>query len=456
MTVGPESNLVVQEVNNGRAYEVDDVDGRHFRECEFWGCAFQGGSDVLFERCKFQACSFDSVDLAGATFAVCTFDVCTFNGSNLIEVAFTECKMPDLQIINGSVFGCVFRSIDLQGASITGTDARYTSFDECSLEDAALDDSDLRYADLSSVIGLTEAQIGPARGNAATALPENVDYPAEWLDEDEDEAENEEGSRGSTIPPQIPAPLRLLWRQNKLVPDPRQASEDRTRDPAVYEIYRLLRRDVQDFQQASPTNHPISRHVEALQAVLEKGIVGLNAVSVGYHAEMIRVKLQDASEELGSITISQLRGLATGGAMLSSQFSSWRKIATSKEVADTKQSDLDEVAAAMRSIAVSVRAASHLFDRRIADSLELQADDVRSAAGNPAIQDSAARSNGNVASGLATQSRKIASHVSGKVGEEVLKREIDSFLEHNREHLGRLARWAPTVLGWLWHVLHSA
>ncbi|MGI8677100.1 MAG: pentapeptide repeat-containing protein [Jatrophihabitans sp.] len=69
---------------------------------------------------------------------------------------------------------------DLRGAYLMGADLRDADLRRADLIGADLRDADLRGTDLDSAIFLTRGQLGAARGDGRTRLPDWLDRPGHW------------------------------------------------------------------------------------------------------------------------------------------------------------------------------------------------------------------------------------------------------------------------------------
>lgn len=76
--------------------------------------------------------------------------------------------------------GTDLRRADLRGALLLGTDLRHADLRWADVIGADLRGADLRGADLSESLFLTRTQVGSARGDSATRLPDGLDRPAHW------------------------------------------------------------------------------------------------------------------------------------------------------------------------------------------------------------------------------------------------------------------------------------
>lgn len=75
------------------------------------------------------------------------------------------------------------RGAGLRGAYLIGADLRGVDLGTADLLGADLRAADVRGTDLSACLFLTRPQLAAARGDAATRLPEGLDRPAHWQDD---------------------------------------------------------------------------------------------------------------------------------------------------------------------------------------------------------------------------------------------------------------------------------
>lgn len=76
--------------------------------------------------------------------------------------------------------GADLRGADLRGAYLIAADLRAADLRQADLLGADLRDADLSGADLTGALFLTRSQVGAAKGDAATRLPQRLDRPAHW------------------------------------------------------------------------------------------------------------------------------------------------------------------------------------------------------------------------------------------------------------------------------------
>lgn len=284
---------------------------------------------------------------------------------------------------------------------------------------------------------LDTAQLEPATGNQRTELPPDLPRPLHWEADDIQPPDDD-----TDIPEQRAAPLRVVWRGDRLVPDPRGGAQERFRDPSIIGIFRALAADVEAFVQTPPTNHPVVGRIRIIHGVVGRGPTALNPAELGYHLEVLRVQTQRSHEELSETTIAAIEGIVTGGFVFVSQFEAWRTITSNVDSSLSSAAGAFEIAAAIREIARAGRGQPALIDRRISDSLELQADDLEAANGSGRLQDAATNSTANLFSALSSKFWR-------KAGDEALKTAIKVYVEAALPSLQTLLKWAPNALAWM-------
>ncbi|WP_435738431.1 pentapeptide repeat-containing protein [Cellulosimicrobium sp. PMB13] len=83
-------------------------------------------------------------------------------------------------LVGARLGGLDLTASDLRGALLLGADLRGADLTAVDLLGADLRGADLRGADLSGALFLLPAQVGAARGDAATRLPAVLDRPTHW------------------------------------------------------------------------------------------------------------------------------------------------------------------------------------------------------------------------------------------------------------------------------------
>ncbi|MFZ3471297.1 pentapeptide repeat-containing protein [Streptomyces sp. 4.24] len=84
-------------------------------------------------------------------------------------------------LMGARLSGADLRGANLRGAYLIAADLSGADLRTADLIGADLRDTDLRDADLREALFLTQAQLGAARGNPATRIPDSLTHPAHWL-----------------------------------------------------------------------------------------------------------------------------------------------------------------------------------------------------------------------------------------------------------------------------------
>lgn len=424
---------------------VDDkISGIHFTGCDFIQVKFGACIDVVFEMCRFEGCEFLG-DMYTSTFVNSTIDGLRFADIALDDSQFIDCRMRRVQFVRSSLIGSALVRTDLHEAQFLDADATMVNFEDCNLWGAKFDDSALYAADLSTSHGFDTSDLEPALGDAKTVLPEGMPRPEHWFQEEGGHFADG-GVEG--VPGQVAAPLRVVWRDNRLIPDARGYGEETLKKAAVLSIFRALRADLAVLCDQSPSNYPIVRHIDALNRLLQKGVAAVNPVEVGYQIEMLKAFIAGAEEYLSEPTIAQIRAVIIGGTMFVMQFADWRSIVDN--VADERSNiQSSQLANAVSQLATAIRGAGDTIDKRIALSLETQSADLNDAKGAQIVAEGVAGSASNVVSALVTRLWSIVRTAGAKVGDETLKYTVKAFLDANKSHLISIANSAPKHFNWI-------
>lgn len=439
-----EGNRVEGETFQYSWFSEDKISGFHFSGCDFIQVKFSACIDVVFERCRFEGCEFFG-DMYSSNFVNCGLEGLKFPDIALDDSQFIDCRMKGVQFVSSSLIGSVIIRSDLRESQFLDSDATLVLFEQCNLSGARFDDSAFYGADLSSSRGFDASDLEPAFGDAQTSLPDGIIAPDHWF-KDEENASTSVGVEG--VPGQVAAPLRVVWRDNRLVPDPRGYAEQAFKNPTIIAIFRALRSDVALLADAPPSNYPIVRHLESLNRILSKGVAAVNPVEIGYQVEMLKAFISGAEEYLSEPTIAQIRAVITGGSIFVMQFPEWRSVVENAST-NEKQLRSSELATSVGQLAIAIRGASATIDRRIALSLETQSTDLNDSRGATVVAEGVAGSASNVISALVTRMWAIVRGTGTKIGDESLKYAVQAFLDQNKEHLLNIARLAPKTLGWI-------
>jgi hypothetical protein len=85
------------------------------------------------------------------------------------------------ELVGRDLAGADLRRADLSTAYLLGADLRRADLRDADLLGADLRGADLRGADLTGALYLTHTQVGAARGDPGTALPDALRRPAHWV-----------------------------------------------------------------------------------------------------------------------------------------------------------------------------------------------------------------------------------------------------------------------------------
>jgi len=186
--------------------------------------------------------------------------------------------------------------------------------------------------------------------------------------------------------------------------------------------------------------------------------VNINPSEVGYQVECLRAEHKHALEDLTGATSGRIAAIVAGGSMFAAQFPEWRAVAANADIAQAGDAQIAAVAQALATLAVNVRKATDLFDKRIADSLAMQAEDLAPVS-DQRVRGGVANSAANLFSALTTRAARTGQFVTEKATEEAIKLSVRQFMEANKPQIDELASWAPRTLAWLtdkWSELFGA
>ena len=121
----------------------------------------------------FQLANFVTADLSGAN----------FDGANLAGAQLDNAKAVNASFVYTNFSGTRLTGADMRGANFAHAWLNWTWFagaklDGANFADARMPGTQLYNADLSKVVGLTQAQLETACGDATTVLPPGLRVPA--------------------------------------------------------------------------------------------------------------------------------------------------------------------------------------------------------------------------------------------------------------------------------------
>ncbi len=127
----------------------------------------------------------DSVMLNGACLADAQLASADLHSVFLMESDLQRANLSCANLERAILRNANLRGSDLRHANIAGADLCRANLSGADLRDASLTSTflkrtDVRGADLSTALGLTDAQISDALGDARTTLPGSLTRPASW------------------------------------------------------------------------------------------------------------------------------------------------------------------------------------------------------------------------------------------------------------------------------------
>jgi len=139
---------------------------------------------VLFSRWSFPGQHFGIIDLR-------QFDL---SGANLRGADLSEANLIEANLRGANLYGAALPSANLNWANLNEAGLREAKLNQANLYGADLSEADcsgtymgaarLHSADLSGAVNLTQEQIDRAFGNSQTKLPEGLERPTHWKDDD--------------------------------------------------------------------------------------------------------------------------------------------------------------------------------------------------------------------------------------------------------------------------------
>lgn len=121
--------------------------------------------------------NLERTDLRGSTFHRANLTSVWFREADLRRTYFREADLTHANFFRADLREALFGEADNYEAAIV----KITTF-----RDANLERTDLRGVDLTEAIGLTQSQIEQAYGDEKTTLPNDLQIPADWVEEHHD------------------------------------------------------------------------------------------------------------------------------------------------------------------------------------------------------------------------------------------------------------------------------
>jgi hypothetical protein len=120
------------------------------------------------------------LDLGGAVLKLASLFRAHLEGAYLWEAHLERAGLGWAHLEGAYLWEAHLEGADLTGADLTGVHLRRADLTGAHLEGALLLDAHLEGADLADTMGLSEAQLADAHGDAATRLPDGMVRPAHW------------------------------------------------------------------------------------------------------------------------------------------------------------------------------------------------------------------------------------------------------------------------------------
>lgn len=136
---------------------------------------------AVIRRCLSQGDlgSAEGLDASGKAATLDLSNACLYNA----DFRDTDLRRADLS--DSHLRGCVLCRADLTqallaSATLHDTDLRWATLVKAEFRGADLTGSDLRGADLRGAINITQEQLGKAKGDSTTRLPQGIERPKSW------------------------------------------------------------------------------------------------------------------------------------------------------------------------------------------------------------------------------------------------------------------------------------
>ncbi|MEM1086883.1 MAG: pentapeptide repeat-containing protein [Pseudomonadota bacterium] len=142
--------------------------------------AFAQNASHIAKAQKGQSCSgcnLFQADMAYRDVSGADFAKARLRQSNLSLATLDNVNLSNSDLSIANLFGARLNSCDLTGADLGKAAAVGTYFGSSTLKSADLSQANFSGADLSLTIGLTQAQLNKACGDAATRLPQGLRIP---------------------------------------------------------------------------------------------------------------------------------------------------------------------------------------------------------------------------------------------------------------------------------------
>ncbi|MGG7565005.1 pentapeptide repeat-containing protein [Rhodovulum sp. DZ06] len=135
--------------------------------------------DADLQRAGLQGADLREADLQGAGLRGAGLQGAVLQGADLRETDLRDADLRGADLRGADLRGADLRGADLRGADLRGADLRGA---DCSR--LHIDSARLQSAIISKTVGLEQAQIDTAQGDAHTHLPDHLTRPAHWTTEE--------------------------------------------------------------------------------------------------------------------------------------------------------------------------------------------------------------------------------------------------------------------------------
>jgi uncharacterized protein YjbI with pentapeptide repeats len=177
----------------GASLDRANFDDANIQETDFLGAHLEDahfvsayGEWAIFSHGHLGAAKFNKAYLKGTVFLDADLNGADLSEANLESAVLSLAHLREARFYNAHLEGADISNASLEGANLYGAH----------LERAYLRGTHLERADLSRAVGLLEAQLRDAHGDAETKLPEGLARPAHW----EREGRERAGALADTAP----------------------------------------------------------------------------------------------------------------------------------------------------------------------------------------------------------------------------------------------------------------
>lgn len=301
------------------------------------------------------------------------------DGADLSWTRLSGFDLSDLDFSNTSfdfakIDGCSFARCNLSRASLTEADASGATFSECNINGAVLSGCKLFGSDLSSVRGLTVAQLEAAQFDDTTDLP--FEYDHYGYDEDDEDYEDQLDSH-PVLPDSVPAPIQTTWSDQYLIAEDFHGNSDIFAS-TIPQLTRALKESIdrcaEELKGSNVDQRLTALVVELGELISSEGDMGDKLFRVAFLADTISEFFHRISDELSESAKSHLTstGYNTRGLLI--QFKEFRdysqnvdlaRMSTSLQNPDHYHKMIDQ----LRQFHVALDRRPDVFQKKIPDTI---------------------------------------------------------------------------------------